>query len=82
MFVKPAKEGLIVRDPDEKYRPIPASGKQVKKNAYWLRRLRDGDVVLSAAESKSKSSEPSKKKTKKKSEISEEKPLPSSKGDE
>lgn len=46
--VRPAK-GLIVRDPGTG-KALPATGAQVPKTAYWLRRLRDGDVVDTAAE--------------------------------
>jgi len=43
--VKPAKEGSIVRDPLHK-RPIPAEGVVVNaKDPFWIRRLKDGDVV-------------------------------------
>jgi len=42
--VKPAKEGLIVRDPVT-MQPLPPHGKAVPRNSYWLRRLKAGDVV-------------------------------------
>ena len=45
IYVKPASEGLIVRQPHRHQEPLPAHGAAVPKNAYWLRRLRDGDVV-------------------------------------
>ena len=41
--VKP-REGLIVRDPATR-EALPVKGKTVARNAYWLRRLADGDVV-------------------------------------
>lgn len=44
IFVKPAREGLIVRDPITK-QIMPADGKEVTDSTYWRRRLRDGDVV-------------------------------------
>lgn len=48
MFVKPgtAPDGrpLLVRDPDTK-RALPAEGAEVPRNQFWLRRLRDRDVV-------------------------------------
>jgi hypothetical protein len=45
MFVKPA-EGLKVRDPAHPTRAhIPAEGKRVPEDAYWIRRLQAGDVV-------------------------------------
>lgn len=42
--IKPAKPDLIVRDPDTG-KPLPAAGDIKPKNSYWLRRLRDSDVV-------------------------------------
>lgn len=42
MYVKPAP-GRLVRDPTTKI-PIPANGKEVPENSFWVRRLRDGDV--------------------------------------
>lgn len=44
MKVKPAIPGTIVRDPDTK-RALPDEGDDVPDTSYWLRRLRDGDVV-------------------------------------
>lgn len=44
MFVKP-KIGLVVRDPVSK-RPLAAEGGEVAQSGYWMRRLRDGDVVM------------------------------------
>jgi len=43
MFIKP-REGLLVRGPD--YTPLPATGAFRERNSYWLRRLRDGDVII------------------------------------
>lgn len=43
MFVKPA-EGLSIRDPDLKDL-LPTTGREVPESGYWLRRMRDGDVV-------------------------------------
>lgn len=42
MFVKPV-EGRAVRDPFT-HAPVPPGGRHVEASAYWLRRLRDGDV--------------------------------------
>ncbi|PHM49349.1 DUF2635 domain-containing protein [Xenorhabdus miraniensis] len=36
--------GLIVRDP-ETYAPLSEGGEAKPRTAYWLRRLRDGDVT-------------------------------------
>lgn len=46
MFVKPA-EGLQVRDPVTR-RLLPAEGKEVPENVYWIRRLRSKDIVLTS----------------------------------
>ncbi len=43
MFVKPA-EGRMVRRPDT-FAPLPEGGDEVPRDEFWLRRLRDGDVV-------------------------------------
>ena len=45
MKVKPAP-GRAVRDPQQNYRLMPEQGGEVPDNAFWQRRLRDGDVVL------------------------------------
>lgn len=42
--VKPAREGLKVRDP-ERGNHLPEAGASVPLTSYWLRRLRDRDVV-------------------------------------
>jgi len=55
MKIKPA-EGLIVRDPDTR-RPLAAKGEVKPKNAYWMRRLRDGDVVEITGSTKRKSNQ-------------------------
>jgi len=41
--IKPA-DGLTVRDPETRH-PLAAKGETKAKNSYWMRRLRDGDVV-------------------------------------
>lgn len=43
MQVKPAS-GRQVPDP-EKGGFLPQEGREVEASAYWLRRLRDGDVI-------------------------------------
>jgi hypothetical protein len=45
MRVRPAVPGTVIRDPHTR-RHIPDEGAKVPRNSYWLRRLRDGDVVL------------------------------------
>jgi hypothetical protein len=39
------KEGLTVRDPDNRV-PLPPEGAEKPRTGYWLRRLQDGDVTL------------------------------------
>lgn len=43
MHVKPAP-GLSIRDPDL-MDLLPEEGREVPDSTYWIRRLRDGDVV-------------------------------------
>ncbi|HBN7019221.1 TPA: DUF2635 domain-containing protein [Escherichia coli] len=43
MFVKP-KDGLSVRCP-VRGEALPKNGAEVPDNAFWRRRLRDGDVA-------------------------------------
>ena len=43
-FIKPSREGLIVRDPATR-RPLAVEGEDKPKNAFWLRRESDQDVV-------------------------------------
>ena len=49
LFVKPAvlPDGgaALVRQPERGYAPLPPEGAPVPPSTYWLRRLRDGDVV-------------------------------------
>lgn len=44
MHVRPARKGLIVRRPERDGEALPAKGARVPRSAYWMRRLRDGDV--------------------------------------
>ena len=53
MFVKP-NAGLDVPDP-ERGDLLPESGRSVDRNQYWLRRIKDGDVILSTKPKKPKS---------------------------
>lgn len=43
MYIIP-KEGFTIRDPRTK-RILPSEGKEVPEDFFWVRRLRDGDVV-------------------------------------
>lgn len=44
LFVKP-RSGYLVRHPERDMTPLPADGAKVPRSPYWLRRLRDGDVI-------------------------------------
>jgi len=44
MFIKPARPGLIVRDPVT-HEPLPLEGREVPRSPFWIRRLTAGDVV-------------------------------------
>lgn len=39
------EKGLKVRMPDKPNEFLPAKGKSVPKNSYWLRRIQDGSVT-------------------------------------
>lgn len=45
VFVKPAVEGTVIRDPHSKM-ALPASGMLVPKNNFWTRRIQFGEVVV------------------------------------
>lgn len=45
--IKPAREGLVVRDPLTGA-PLNAAGEIKSRDAHWLRRLAAGDVVEAA----------------------------------
>lgn len=47
MFVKPAP-GLLIRDPLT-MAVLPPEGREVGDDYFWIRRLRDGDVVQTTA---------------------------------
>ncbi|WP_392434957.1 DUF2635 domain-containing protein [Yersinia sp. HM-2024] len=47
LHIKPAP-GLTVRDPDS-YEPLAAKGEKKPRTGFWLRRLKDGDVVTVTA---------------------------------
>ncbi len=46
MFVRSAP-GALVRDPATG-EPLPESGRKVPRDEYWMRRLADGDLILTA----------------------------------
>ena len=45
MYVKPAREGLVVRQPERNYAPLPPDGAVVEVSAYWMTQIRDGAIV-------------------------------------
>lgn len=47
LHIKPAP-GLTVRDPDS-YEPLAEKGEKKPRTGFWLRRLKDGDVVTVTA---------------------------------
>ncbi|NMY73802.1 DUF2635 domain-containing protein [Pseudomonas sp. WS 5071] len=46
MYLKPA-QGRDVPDPEKGGELLPETGAQVPHNAYWQRRINDGDAVES-----------------------------------
>lgn len=61
ILVKPAKQGVKVRKEDGKY--LADKGEKVKRNGYWIRRIKQGDVLDVEAE-KAKAAEAKKAKAK------------------
>jgi Protein of unknown function (DUF2635) len=47
IHVRPARAGLLVRDPVTRLL-LPPEGAAVADSSYWRRRVRDGDVELTA----------------------------------
>ncbi len=45
IFVKPARAGLVVRDPATRQK-LAADGESKRRTPYWLRRIADGDVKV------------------------------------
>lgn len=44
IFIKPAKDGAVVRIPERGNRQLKAEGEFVVPSNYWIRRLSHGDV--------------------------------------
>jgi len=44
MFIKPARPGLIVRDPATG-KALDAAGENKPRDTYWIRRKNAGDVI-------------------------------------
>lgn len=53
MRVRPARPDVLVRDPVNPSRIVPADGLDVPRNPHWLRRVIAGDVVIVEDESDS-----------------------------
>lgn len=55
MILRPARPGLRVLMPERGNLPLPVEGLEIREplSSYWLRRLRDGDVVKGPASSAS-----------------------------
>jgi hypothetical protein len=52
MYVTP-QPGLKIPDPQEQGTPghyLPPEGREVEANEYWMRRFRDGDVMIGKPE--------------------------------
>lgn len=49
--LKPARPDLIIRDPVTR-QPLAAAGEEKTLDAFWRRRIKDGDVVEVAAPTK------------------------------
>ena len=47
IFVKPARDGLVIRKPDTRL-PLGAAGELVEDSSYWRRRVNDNDIVIGA----------------------------------
>lgn len=45
VFLKPARPGLVVRDPAT-MEPLPDAGAYKSPSIYWKRRIREGSVIL------------------------------------
>ncbi len=48
MYLKPTSAAMRVPDPAHQGTPsyfLPATGREVEDNAFWRRRIKDGDVV-------------------------------------
>lgn len=45
MRVKPTRPGLLVKCPVSRL-PVPAEGREVPENGYWLRRIAEGSLQL------------------------------------
>ena len=52
IFVIPAKDSVPVRKPDGKH--IAKMGEEVARSSFWVRRIKDGDVLDGAEAQKRK----------------------------
>lgn len=56
LHIKP-RDGVTVRDP-RTARALKKSGEKKPRNTYWLRRLRDGDVIDLDAKTEARAPKP------------------------
>lgn len=52
-YIKPAREGLVVRQPSNG-RPLPAEGAWVDWSGHWMRRKAEGSIVETRPPQKTK----------------------------
>lgn len=57
IFIKPANSDVQVRNPDRNGEHLPVDGAEVERSTYWIRRLKDGDVIESKLAKKSANKE-------------------------
>lgn len=56
IYVKPLP-GLLIRRPEKNHAHLPPEGDFVPKDAFWTRRLLDGDVIAAEPPKKPKTKE-------------------------
>ena len=50
ILIKPAKSGLVIRDP-QTFEKLPPEGKKLTVTTYWRRRKAEGSVIFGDAPS-------------------------------
>ena len=46
VLVRPARAGLLVRDPTRRMEALPPEGREVRWSTYWQRRLNDESIEV------------------------------------
>ncbi len=54
LFIRPTSKDIQVPIPPPGEGVLPEEGAEVEKSTYWLRRLRDGDVVKATPKKQAK----------------------------